>query len=102
MRDLKSIRDNPEAFDSGLARRGLAPRSAEILDLDTRRRAAQTAFQEMQARRNDASKQIGALKKSGGDASALMDEVASLKERMPAAEEEDALRGAEGSSGQWW
>ena len=95
MHDLKSIRDNPEAFDSGLARRGLAPRSAEILDLDTRRRAAQTAFQEMQARRNDASKQIGALKKSGGDASALMDEVASLKERMPAAEEEDRALGAE-------
>ncbi|KIL98934.1 Seryl-tRNA synthetase [Paramagnetospirillum magnetotacticum MS-1] len=95
MHDLKSIRDNPEGFDAGLARRGLEPKAAAILDLDTRRRAAQTAFQEMQARRNEASKQIGALKKSGGDASALMDEVASMKERMPASEEEDRLLGAE-------
>ena len=95
MHDLKSIRDTPDTFDAGLERRGLAPRAAEILGLDSRRRAAQTAFQEMQARRNEASKQIGALKKSGGDASALMDEVASLKERIPAVEEEDKALGVE-------
>jgi seryl-tRNA synthetase len=95
MHDLKSIRDNPEGFDAGLARRGLEPRAAAILDLDTRRRAAQTAFQEMQARRNEASKQVGMIKKQGGDASALMDEVAGLKERIPAAEEEDRALGAE-------
>jgi seryl-tRNA synthetase len=89
MHDLKAIRDNADAFDAGLARRNLPPRAAEILALDTRRRAAQTAFQEMQARRNEVSKQIGQLKKQGQDASALMDEVASLKERIPAAEEED-------------
>ncbi|WP_096704452.1 serine--tRNA ligase [Magnetospirillum sp. 15-1] len=95
MHDLKSIRDNPDGFDSGLKRRGLEPKAAAILELDTRRRAAQTAFQEMQARRNDASKQIGAIKKQGGDAQALMDEVAALKERIPAAEEEDRQLGAE-------
>jgi seryl-tRNA synthetase len=95
MHDLKSIRDNPEGFDAGLARRGLEPRAAAILELDTRRRAAQTAFQEMQARRNEASKQVGMIKKQGGDASALMDEVAGLKERIPAAEEEDRVLGAE-------
>ena len=95
MHDLKSIRDNPEAFDAALARRGLAPRAAEILDLDSRRRAAQAAFQEMQARRNEASRQIGLLKKQGGDAAALMEEVAQLKERVPAAEEEDKALGAE-------
>jgi seryl-tRNA synthetase len=95
MHDLKWIRENPDAFDRGLARRGLEPRSAEILDLDGRRRAAQTAFQEMQARRNEASKQIGMLKKQGQDASALMDEVAALKERIPAAEEEDKVLGAQ-------
>ncbi|OAN44044.1 serine--tRNA ligase [Paramagnetospirillum marisnigri] len=95
MHDLKSIRDNPDGFDAGLKRRGLAPRAAEILELDGRRRAAQTAFQEMQARRNEASKQIGALKKGGGDASALMDEVASLKERIPAVEEEDRALGVQ-------
>jgi len=95
MHDLKSIRDNPDGFDSGLKRRGLEPKAAAILELDTRRRAAQTAFQDMQARRNDASKQIGAIKKQGGDAQALMDEVAALKERIPAAEEEDRQLGAE-------
>jgi len=95
MHDLKSIRDNPDGFDAGLRRRGLEPRAAGILELDARRRTAQTAFQEMQARRNEVSKQIGALKKSGGDAAALMDEVASLKERIPAVEEEDKALGAE-------
>ncbi len=95
MHDLKSIRDNPDGFDAGLKRRGLEPRAAAILALDSRRRAAQTAFQEMQARRNEASKQIGAIKKQGGDAGALMDEVAALKERIPAAEEEDRALGAE-------
>lgn len=95
MHDLKSIRETPDGFDSGLKRRGLEPRAQQILELDTRRRAAQTAFQELQARRNDVSKQIGGLKKSGGDASALMDEVASLKERIPAVEEEDRALGVE-------
>lgn len=95
MHDLKMIRDNPAAFDDGLARRGLSALSAVILDLDARRRAAQTRFQEMQARRNDVSKQIGQLKKSGADASALMDEVAALKEQIPAVEAEDKALGAE-------
>jgi seryl-tRNA synthetase len=95
MHDLKSIRDNAPGFDAGLRRRGLEARSADILDKDARRRAAQTAFQEMQARRNEASKQIGILKKQGGDAQALMDEVATLKERIPAVEEEDKALGAE-------
>ncbi|WP_044562204.1 serine--tRNA ligase [Azospirillum sp. B4] len=86
MHDLRVLRDNPEAFDGGLARRGLPPQSAVVLDLDARRRAAQTALQDMQARRNEASKQIGAYKKDGRDAQPLMDEVASLKERMAEAE----------------
>ncbi|TWB59612.1 serine--tRNA ligase [Nitrospirillum viridazoti] len=86
MHDLRVLRDNPEAFDGGLARRGLPPQSAVVLDLDARRRAAQTALQDMQARRNEASKLIGAYKKDGKDAQPLMDEVASLKEGMAAAE----------------
>jgi len=95
MHDLKWIRDNPEAFDRGLARRGLEPVAARLIALDETRRAAQTRFQEMQARRNEASKQIGGLKKSGQDATALLDEVAALKERIPAAEAEDKASGAE-------
>jgi len=95
MHDLKSIRDNPAAFDAGLARRGVSPQSAAILELDARRRAAQTTFQDLQARRNDASKQIGQIKRQGGDCEALMAEVATLKERIPALEEEDRALGAE-------
>ena len=68
MHDIKLIRDNPALFDAGLQKRGLAPLAAQILDLDQRRRAAQTGFQEGQARRNEASKQIGMVKKQGGDA----------------------------------
>jgi seryl-tRNA synthetase len=95
MHDIKLIRDNPQAFDFGLSRRGLAPLSSRILDLDQRRRAAQTAFQESQARRNEASKQIGLVKKQGGDAQALMDEVAGLKEKIAASEAEDKALGSE-------
>lgn len=93
MHDLKWIRDNPAAFDAGLARRGLEPRSAEIIALDAERRAAQTRTQDLQARRNEASKQIGLLKKQGQDASALMDEVAKLKEEAPALEAQDKEMG---------
>jgi len=95
MHDLKSIRDNPEAFDAGLARRGLPPQSAAILELDARRRAAQTSFQDLQARRNDVSKQIGQIKRQGGDCEALMAEVAEIKERIPALETEDRDLGTE-------
>lgn len=97
MHDIRAIRENPEAFDKGLARRGVEPLSATILDLDQRRRGAQTAFQEMQSRRNDAAKQIGMLKKQGDEAGAqaVMEEVAALKERIPAIEEEEKALGAE-------
>jgi seryl-tRNA synthetase len=86
MFDAKWIRENPEAFDRGRARRNLPPLSAEIIALDAKRRAAQTSWQEMQAKRNDLSKQIGQLKSKGQDASAVMAEVAALKDRMAEAE----------------
>ena len=80
MHDLRMIREAPDRFDKGLQRRGLAPLSAHILDLDSRRRAAQTALQEMLTRRNAVSKQVGAAKRSGEDADALIAEVQSLKD----------------------
>jgi len=95
MHDIKFIRENPEAFDAGLARRGLAPLSGRVLELDAKRRAAQTSLQEMQAKRNDAAKQIGLLKRQGGDAQALMDEVASLKDQGAALEIEEKAVGEE-------
>ncbi|WP_374312525.1 serine--tRNA ligase [Dongia sp.] len=95
MFDPKWIRDNPAAFDAGRARRGLPPLAAIVIELDSKRRATQTAWQEMQAKRNDLSKQVGQLKAKGGDASAVMAEVASLKDRMAAAEIEEQKAAAE-------
>lgn len=84
MHDLKFIRDHPERFDAGLASRGLAPMSGEVLRLDAQRRAFITELQELQKARNDASKQIGAAKAKGDDAAAqvLIDAVAELKQRL--------------------
>src|SRR5882757_7642146 len=85
MHDIKSIRDNPTAFDAGLKRRGLAPLSSALLAIDERRRAAILASEQAQARRNAASKEIGDAKKSKDEARAtkLMAEVAELKTTMP-------------------
>src|SRR3954465_5051088 len=94
MFDLKWIRDNPAAFDAGRARRGLPALSAEVLELDQKRRGGQTRFQESQAKRNELSRQIGQVKAKGGDASAVMDEVAALKDGIAAAEAEDQAIGA--------
>jgi seryl-tRNA synthetase len=89
MHDLKHIRDDPVAFDTGLRRRGLPPQSAEILALDAKRRAAQTRLQEHQQRRNDVSRQVGIAKSKGADAAPLMAEVAQLKQAMEAAAVEE-------------
>jgi seryl-tRNA synthetase len=85
MHDIKSIRDNPAAFDAGLERRGLEPLSASLLAIDEKRRAAILASEQAQARRNSASKEIGDAKKAKDDARAakLMAEVAELKTTMP-------------------
>src|SRR6195952_3667979 len=85
MHDIKSIRDNPHAFDAGLRRRGLQPLSPSLLAIDERRRAAILASEQAQARRNSASKEIGDAKKAKDDARAakLMTEVAQLKTTMP-------------------
>jgi seryl-tRNA synthetase len=89
MHDLKAIRDNPEAFDMGLKRRGLPPMAVEILALDQERRRLVKAAEELQAKRNSLSKEIGHLKAKGDEAaaSAAAAEVSSLKEAMPAAEQ---------------
>jgi seryl-tRNA synthetase len=68
--------------------------AGEILELDARRRAAQTILQEIQARRNEASKEIGKAKREGRDADALMAEVAGLKDRIQQTEEEERATGA--------
>jgi seryl-tRNA synthetase len=95
MYDLKWIREHPEAFDGALARRGLAAMSAAVLELDQRRRAAQTALQELQGRRNEASKAIGIAKGKGEGAEALIAEVAGLKTEMAETEADEKALAAE-------
>src|SRR6202012_792793 len=84
MHDIKAIRENPEAYDAGWGSRGLSPQTPAILELDRKLRAAQTALQDAQSRRNDASKLIGQAKakKDEAEAQRLMAEVDSLKSVM--------------------
>jgi seryl-tRNA synthetase len=95
MHDIRRIREAPEAFDAMLARRGLAALSAEILSLDQRRRAAQTAFQEMQASRNALSRRIGAARGKGEDTTELQAEAASMADVIAQEEAEEKRLGAE-------
>ena len=88
MHDLRWIRENPDAFDSGLKRRGLNPLAADVIDLDAQRRATQTELQDIQTRRNEASKKIGIAKQAGEDAEQIIAEVAALKDRMGALEDQ--------------
>jgi len=92
MHDIRLIRDDPQAFDAGLARRGVAPQSAAILAADAELRALQTEMQAAQARRNEASKAIGQAMAQGDKdtAEALKAEVAALKDKLP--EQEAAER----------
>ena len=91
MHDIRLIRENPEKFDAALALRGLEPMAARLAAMDEARRAFSTRLQEMQGRRNEASKLIGqAMAKGDKDAAeALKAEVAELKTAMPALEEEE-------------
>jgi seryl-tRNA synthetase len=90
MHDIKWIRDNPDAFDRALARRGLAAEAKRLIEIDERRRAAIQKAEAALARRNTASREIGAAKKSNEEAAAqaLLAEVARLKAEIPQLEEE--------------
>jgi len=91
MHDIRLIRDEPDAFDAGLAKRGLAPQATELTTLDEARRMATTRAQTAQAEANAAAKSIGALISGGrkDEAEAKKQEVAALKREMPAIEERE-------------
>ncbi|WP_119273916.1 serine--tRNA ligase [Taklimakanibacter deserti] len=95
MHDIKFIRDNPQGFDEGLAKRGLAAQAAALVALDEERRSLIARLQALQERRNAASKEIGQAMGKGdkAKAEALKAEVARIKDGMPA--EEEALKAAE-------
>jgi seryl-tRNA synthetase len=89
MFDLKWIRENPDALDRSLQRRGADAASAAVLQFDSERRGVQTGLQEMQNRRNAASKEIGKAMGEGrtDEAEALKQEVGDLKEAIQEAEQ---------------
>ena len=97
MHDIKWIREHPADFDRGLQRRGLPGQSKDLLTLDERRRAAITQFEQAQARRNAASKEIGEAKKNKDEARAgkLMAEVSALKDKLGELESEAKAAGEE-------
>ena len=100
MFDIKWIRDHPDAFDAGLRKRGIErvenPQAGDVrfsdqlIPLDEARRKVVTRLQEVQARRNAASKEIGKAKGAKDEATAakLMAEVAALKDELQKGEDE--------------
>jgi seryl-tRNA synthetase len=96
MHDIKAIRENPEAFDRALARRGLPPQAAELIARDQAKRDHLQKLQEAQARRTSLSKEVGEAMKAGDKprAEALKAEVASLKDFIGAGEETERQLGA--------
>ncbi len=91
MHDIRFIRETPDAFDAALKRRNLPPAASKILQIDSDRRALQVKIQNMQARRNIVSKDIGALKAEGGNADDLIAEVNDIKGKLPALEAEESI-----------
>jgi seryl-tRNA synthetase len=94
MHDIKAIRDNPQAFDDGLARRGLSPLSTSLLALDEQKRDTMQKLQDAQSRRNALSKDIGMAmgKKDVTLADKLKAEVAGLKDVIAQGEEQERLQ----------
>jgi seryl-tRNA synthetase len=82
MHDIKTIRADAAPFDAAMARRGFAHASAPLIKLDAERRAATTAAQEAQSRRNALAKEIGQGKRTGADTTALEAEATALRAEM--------------------
>ena len=91
MFDIRTIRDDPDAFDRAMASRGLEPQASELLERDEARRAHVAAVQDAQTRRNEASKAIGKAKAGGDDAAAeaAIAEVSELKSFLQGGEERE-------------
>ncbi|NDW06555.1 serine--tRNA ligase [Jiella pacifica] len=89
MLDIKWIRDNPAKLDEALAKRGAPPAAIDLIKLDERRRDHLKILQDLQGRRNEASKEIGKAKGSGDNARAdvLIEEVGKLKAEIQDGEE---------------
>ena len=89
MHDIRFIRDHPEQFTAAMQRRSVSVTADVILDIDRKRRSLQAAIQDMQSRRNAASKDIGVRKAKGEDADDLIAEVNRIKAKLPELENEE-------------
>ena len=83
MHDIRFIREHPEKFTQAMRRRSLTITADQILDIDNQRRIFQTEIQNLQSRRNVASKDIGSRKAKGEDVDELIAEVNDIKAKLP-------------------
>jgi seryl-tRNA synthetase len=86
MFDLKWIRENRDAFDRGLKRRGIFGKAGEILQRDREWRQWQTELEQLKSERNRLAKEIGAAKAQGRDPTEVLAKVADSKLREIALE----------------
>jgi seryl-tRNA synthetase len=92
MFDIKWIREHPDEFDNGMARRNLEPKSAFLIELDKERREVESQAQELQANRNKLSKEIGIAKANGEDADEIIAQVSDSKKAQVITEEEVRIK----------
>ena len=87
MHDIRALRSDPAGFDAAMARRGLPPLAERLLQVDNERRAALTAVQDKQSRRNALAKQVGQGRRTGADTTAMEAEATALRDEMAALEQ---------------
>ena len=88
MIDPKLIRNNIEAVNLALAKRGVQLNIEEWVSLEARRKEIQSKTENLQAERNSGAKQVGQIKKAGGDASEIMARMSAIGDEIKAAEVE--------------
>ena len=89
MHDIRLIRDHPDHFTKAMKRRSVDVTADDILHIDSQRRNLQSRIQEMQSRRNSASKAIGMKKRKGEEVESLLSTVNSIKEKLPGLEKKE-------------
>ncbi|GAN71013.1 serine--tRNA ligase [Acetobacter syzygii] len=98
MHDIRALRADPTAFDADLARRGMEPVSAQVLAWDEEKRQAQTLLQDKQTRSKTLAREIGTLKRTGGDTAELEAEGASLRADMEELKEKVDMLGGQATA----
>ncbi len=91
MLDIKWIRENPADFDAAMQKRGAEFKASEILKFDEEKRKKTALIQELQAKRNKFAQEIAVVKKSGGDASAMLEDSKKVNQELAAAENDFSI-----------